>query len=682
MVHDWVAPGWDCSWGVFAAECPELGGTIGGSPFSEVLAPVSVPEERSRAGTLDPPMATERRVPEKPTLDGLEDRWAAAWEERRHLPLRPHQDPRRDLLDRHAAAHRVGVAPHRARLQLHAHRRHRPLPADARARGLLPDGVGRQRRPHRAPGRELLRRPLRPVAPLRPRLHAARVARARTSSRRRGANFVELCIELTTEDEQAFEATWRRLGLSVDWSMLYQTISDRARATAQRAFLRNLSRDEAYLAEAPTLWDTTFGMAVSQAELEDREAPSAYHRISFHPTAGGDPVMIETTRPELLAACVALVAHPDDERYRPLFGAHGHDARLRRRGARRRPPPGREGQGHGHRHGLHVRRPHRRHLVAGAAARHAGHRRARRPHRRRAAAGAHLRGRAGRLRAGWPAPRCTPPGSGWSSCSASRATCTATPAPITHAVKFYEKGEQAARDRHLPAVVHPQRRPGRRPAGRAGGAGRRAGVDPVLHGRPLPELGRGAERRLADQPPALLRRALPGLVPDRRRRRGRLRQPDPGRRGHPAGRPELRPRARVRRGRSAASPAASPAIPTSWTRGPRRRSRRRSRRGWETDPDLFERTFPMDLRPQAHDIIRTWLFSTVVRRPPRARLGPVEAGRHLRLGPRPRPQEDVEVEGQRRHPHPAARAVRHRRRPLLGLQRARRAPTPRPTSAR
>jgi valyl-tRNA synthetase len=132
-------------------------------------------------------------------------------------------------------------------------------------------------------------------------------------------NFIELCERLTADDEQAFEAMWRRLGLSVDWSMTYQTIDARARAVSQRAFLRNLARGEAYLTEAPTLWDVTFRTAVAQAELEDRERPGAYHQLVFHGPAGGD-IEIATTRPELLPACVALVAHPDDERYRPLFG--------------------------------------------------------------------------------------------------------------------------------------------------------------------------------------------------------------------------------------------------------------------------------------------------------------------------------------------------------------------------
>jgi valyl-tRNA synthetase len=132
-------------------------------------------------------------------------------------------------------------------------------------------------------------------------------------------NFVELCLRLTTEDEKAFENLWRYLGLSVDWSMTYATIDRRAQRVSQAAFLRLLKRGVAYQLEAPTLWDVDFRTAVAQAELEDREQPGAYHRIRFG-RAGGAPIEIETTRPELIPACVALVAHPGDERYKPLFG--------------------------------------------------------------------------------------------------------------------------------------------------------------------------------------------------------------------------------------------------------------------------------------------------------------------------------------------------------------------------
>ena len=133
-------------------------------------------------------------------------------------------------------------------------------------------------------------------------------------------NFVELCHFLTAEDEEIFKNLWRHLGISIDWSLEYSTISPHAQAVSQRAFLEMVTRGEVYSVVAPTLWDVDFRTAVSQAELEDRERPANYHRVAFALANGDGVVEIDTTRPELLASCVALVAHPDDERYQPLFG--------------------------------------------------------------------------------------------------------------------------------------------------------------------------------------------------------------------------------------------------------------------------------------------------------------------------------------------------------------------------
>ncbi|NNE96600.1 MAG: valine--tRNA ligase, partial [Acidimicrobiales bacterium] len=132
-------------------------------------------------------------------------------------------------------------------------------------------------------------------------------------------NFIELCTELVAQDEQVFEDLFRRLGLSVDWSLLYETISDASRRTSQLAFLRNLEHGHAYQQEAPSLWDITFQTAVAQAELQDREQPSAYYTLKFTRPDGTD-LLIDTTRPELLPACVAVVGHPDDERFHSLEG--------------------------------------------------------------------------------------------------------------------------------------------------------------------------------------------------------------------------------------------------------------------------------------------------------------------------------------------------------------------------
>jgi valyl-tRNA synthetase len=133
------------------------------------------------------------------------------------------------------------------------------------------------------------------------------------------ANFIELCEKLSKEDEAQFKQLWMRLGLSVDWKQTYQTIDARSRRIAQKMFLRHLRAGLAYSMESPGLWDITFQTAVAQAELEAREYPGFYHTIAFNRADGG-VVKIETTRPELLASCVALIAHPDDERYQALFG--------------------------------------------------------------------------------------------------------------------------------------------------------------------------------------------------------------------------------------------------------------------------------------------------------------------------------------------------------------------------
>jgi len=133
-------------------------------------------------------------------------------------------------------------------------------------------------------------------------------------------NFIEFCRARTEQDEQAYEQAWRRLGLSVDWSARYRTIEDRAAAVSQRAFLRALIAGDAYQALGPVMWDVTFGTAIAQAETEDRELPASCWRLAFG-LASGSEVIIATTRPELLAACAALVAHPEDERYRDLVGS-------------------------------------------------------------------------------------------------------------------------------------------------------------------------------------------------------------------------------------------------------------------------------------------------------------------------------------------------------------------------
>src|SRR6201996_1521665 len=266
-----------------------------------------------------PPAAPvpDKQVPDKPALDGLEAVWSVRWE--------ADQVYRFDRSRPRAQVYAIDTPPPTVSGSLHVGHIFSYTHTDIVARyqrmngkavfypiGWDDNGLPTERRTQNVYGVRCD-----PSLPYDPDFTPPESAGKNTVpvSRR---NFIELCEQLTALDEQVFEDLWRRVGLSVDWSLLYTTISDDSRRVSQRAFLRNLARGEAYRAEAPTLWDVTDQTAVAQAELEDREYPGAFHRISFHAPAG--PVWIETTRPELLPACVALVAHPDDPRYQPLFG--------------------------------------------------------------------------------------------------------------------------------------------------------------------------------------------------------------------------------------------------------------------------------------------------------------------------------------------------------------------------
>lgn len=131
-------------------------------------------------------------------------------------------------------------------------------------------------------------------------------------------NFIELCLELSQKDEQVFKNLFERLGLSVNWQAVYRTISDNSRRIAQKHFLLNYQKNQAYRDVSPVLWDTTFQTAVAQAEVEVRDYPGNYHRLTF--TSEDQELFIDTTRPELLPACVAVLVHPDDERFKGLVG--------------------------------------------------------------------------------------------------------------------------------------------------------------------------------------------------------------------------------------------------------------------------------------------------------------------------------------------------------------------------
>jgi valyl-tRNA synthetase len=425
-------------------------------------------------------------------------------------------------------------------------------------------------------------------------------------------NFIELCARLTAEDEKAFEHLWRHLGLSVDWSMTYATIDRRSQRISQLSFLRLLGRGLTYQLEAPTLWDIDFRTAVAQAELEDREQLGAYHRVRFAVADRDEYVTIDTTRPELIPACVALVAHPDDERYRPLFGKEVITPLFG------------------------VRVPVRPHRLAD-------------PEKGTGVAMICTFGDVTDV-TWWrelnlPVRAIIQPNGafkpikwgerGWESLDAERAQAhyddlaglsavkararvveqlkasadlIGDPRPITHAVKFYEKG-----DRPLEIVTS------------------RQWFIKTMEFRDV-LLARGHE--LQWHPPYMQARYenwISGLAGDWCISRQRFfgvpfpvwyKVRDDGSIDYDArlvpaeDRLPIDPSTDVPDGYTDAQRnvpggfTGDPDVMDTWATSsltPQIVSR------WEEDPDLFGRVFPMDMRPQAHDIIRTWLFDTVLR---------------------------------------------------------------------
>ncbi|MRX44915.1 valine--tRNA ligase [Agromyces kandeliae] len=271
-------------------------------------------------------MTDTARIPDKPALEGLESKWGGVWETEGTYRFEREGATREGIYS-------IDTPPPTASGSLHIGHVFSYTHTDVMARfqrmrgkhvfypmGWDDNGLPTERRVQNYYGVRCD-----PTLPYEPDFtppfeggegKSVKAADQKPISRR---NFIELCERLTVEDEQQFEALWRQLGLSVDWTQTYRTIADEALFTSQLAFVRNVERGEAYQALAPTLWDVTFRTAVAQAELEDREQPGHYHRVAFAKPDGGH-VEIETSRPELIPACVALVAHPDDERYQPLFG--------------------------------------------------------------------------------------------------------------------------------------------------------------------------------------------------------------------------------------------------------------------------------------------------------------------------------------------------------------------------
>ncbi|WP_051830727.1 valine--tRNA ligase [Streptomyces violens] len=563
---------------------------------------------------MTPPQFPQRPrgVPERPVLDGLEEKWSSRWEESGAY-----------VFDRSAERERVfsiDTPPPTVSGSLHIGHVFSYTHTDAVARyqrmrgrevfypmGWDDNGLPTERRVQNHFGvRCDPSLPYDPefTPPEKPGKHQLPVSRR---------NFIELCERLTAVDEQAFEELWRRLGLSVDWTRTYRTIGDTARRVSQYAFLRNLARGEAYLAEAPTLWDVTFRTAVAQAELEDRERPAAYHRLAFAGTgeATGAPLLVETTRPELLPACVAVVAHPDDARYQELFGktvrtplfdvevpvlAHRLADPEKGTGAAMICTFGDTTDVTWWRELALPTRP-----VIGWDGRFAAEPPAALESERARAAYAELAG----ATAFTARERVV-------AMLRERGELIGEPSPVSHPVKFYEKGDKpleivttrqwylrnGGRDRELREELlrrgdelrwHPDRMRVRYENWVGGLNGdwlisrqRFFGVPiPVwypLDGTGAPDYDRPIVPDTAALPVDPSAEAPPGYTEAQR-----------GAPGGFLGDPDVMD--------TWATSSLTPQIAA----------------GWPADPDLFARVFPMDVRPQAHEIIRTWLFSTVVR---------------------------------------------------------------------
>ena len=551
-------------------------------------------------------------VPEKPALEGLEARWTARWEESGVYRF-DRTRPRDQVYSIDTPPPTVSGSLHVGHVFSYTHtdviaRFHRMRgKAVFYPMGWDDNGLPTERRVQNYygvrcdPSLPYDASFVPPATPLKPPVSVSR------------PNFVELCARLTAEDEKAFEHLWRYLGLSVDWSMTYATIDRRSQRVSQLAFLRLLNRGLAYQVEAPTLWDVDFRTAVAQAELEDRETSGAYHRIRFG-VGGPRTIDIETTRPELIPACVALVAHPDDERYKPLFGTEVTTPLF------------------------NVRVPVRPHHLAdpdkgsgiamictfGDITDVTWWRELALPVR----AVVQLDGTLSRSvvfddHGLWASEQ---PGAaneaygrlaGLSAAKARTAIVEllsasgeliGEPRPITHAVKFYEKGDRpleivtsrqwfiktlefrgALLERGRELKWHPPYMQTRYENWTNGLNGDWCISRQRFFGVPFPVWYPidGGGRIDHDRPIPARADRLPidpsTDVPDGFR---------PDQRGVPGGF------------------AGDPDIMDTWATSsltPQIVCR------WEEDPDLFARTFPMDLRPQAHDIIRTWLFDTVLR---------------------------------------------------------------------
>ena len=135
------------------------------------------------------------------------------------------------------------------------------------------------------------------------------------------SEFNQICRETVSETEARFKALWISLGFSADWNLTYSSIDDQCQRISQRSFLDLYNKKVVYYKEEPHMWCCDARTAIAQAELEAQEKDSFFHDVRFLPADGqGEGIVIGTTRPELMPACACIFVHPDDARYSHLVG--------------------------------------------------------------------------------------------------------------------------------------------------------------------------------------------------------------------------------------------------------------------------------------------------------------------------------------------------------------------------
>jgi valyl-tRNA synthetase len=564
-------------------------------------------------GNPETEAASDVQVPEKPSLDGLESKWSVWWDRRGTYRFDRSKD-RKEIYAIDTPPPTVSGSLHIGHVMSYTHTDLVARFQRMRGRevfypiGWDDNGLATERRVQNHFGVRCD-----PSVPNDPTFdpHVFQPTTGKDPRPLARGNFIDLCQRLTADDEKVFEDLFRRAALSVDWSQTYTTIGERARRVSQKAFLRLLGRGLAYTAEAPTMWDVDFQTAVAQAEIEDREREGLYHRIVFELDEGGK-IEVETSRPELLPACVALVVPRTDGRFTALIGSTARTPLFKV------PVPvvaheladPEKGTGAAmvctfgdltdviwwRELGLPLRVVVERDGTIGA--------------RRFGDSGWESRDPEGANAAmaelvGLPIKRAR---ARIAELLRTAGLLVRDPEPVHHAVKYYEKGERPLevitsrqwfvstlqfRDRLLARGEELEWHPAYM------GARYRSWVENLnidwaisrqrFYGVPFPVWYRlDAQGHPGYEDP---------IVPEESEL-----PIDPQDDVPPGYRPEQRgePKGFV----------GDPDIMDTWATSslsPQIASR------WEDDPDLFTRLFPMDLRPQAHDIIRTWLFYTVFR---------------------------------------------------------------------